>query len=244
MIRFSMSDAAPYSGLFLSFSEGTRCRHFLAEAKKQGFDADALLNDTPRLDRAVGELTRRLRSVNACVLCCHGYKANITGLWAARRLGIPVIAVSRGWTRESLKVRVYESLDRLALRFMDRVVCISEGQAMKVRLRGRRPAQGFGHSQRRQRGTVRAAGPRGRADLLRYFPTPPIHVVAAAGRLSPEKGFDVLVRAAAPVAPKLPSVGFILFGDGPLREAWPSKSRRRDWRGASFSRAFAATWIG
>jgi glycosyltransferase involved in cell wall biosynthesis len=43
-------------------------------------------------------------------------------------------------------------------------------------------------------------------------------VIGAAGRLSPEKGFDVLVAAAANIAKNNPSAGFVLFGDGPLQE--------------------------
>ena len=46
------------------------------------------------------------------------------------------MAVSRGWTAENLKVRAYEWLDRRHLRLMDRVVCVSEGQAAKVRRAG------------------------------------------------------------------------------------------------------------
>ena len=52
---------------------------------------------------------------------------------AARRTGVPVVAVSRGWTGENLKIRLYETLDRLHLRFMDHVVAVSDGQAEKVR---------------------------------------------------------------------------------------------------------------
>jgi glycosyltransferase involved in cell wall biosynthesis len=59
--------------------------------------------------------------------------------------------------------------------------------------------------------------PRYRAKLLRYYRPRRTLVVGAAGRLSPEKGFDVLVRAAEQVAHEDASVGFILFGEGPCR---------------------------
>src|SRR5262249_49985605 len=39
------------------------------------------------------------------------------------------------------------------------------------------------------------------------------------GRLSPDKGFHILVQAAETVARTDPSVGFVLFGDGVQREA-------------------------
>ena len=41
--------------------------------------------------------------------------------------------------------------------------------------------------------------------------------MGAAGRLSPEKGFGVFIRAAGSIARADPDVGFVLFGDGPLR---------------------------
>ena len=67
------------------------------------------------------------------------------------------------------------------------------------------------------------------------FPRPPSVIVGAAGRLSPEKGFRVLVDAAANVLSSplaglenggtnsAADVGFVLFGDGPLRGALESQ---------------------
>ena len=49
------------------------------------------------------------------------------------------------------------------------------------------------------------------------FKHQPSRIVGAAGRLSPEKGFDVLVDAAAVLCASRTDVGVILFGDGPLR---------------------------
>jgi glycosyltransferase involved in cell wall biosynthesis len=62
--------------------------------------------------------------------------------------------------------------------------------------------------------------------LQAYFPRPRALLVGAAGRLSPEKGFDMLVEAAARVIPHCPEAGFVLFGDGPRREALARQIRR------------------
>src|SRR5208337_1735453 len=61
--------------------------------------------------------------------------------------------------------------------------------------------------------------PMDRQVLEAMFPQAPERIVGSAGRLSPEKGFAVLVEAAAIVARSDPGAGFIHFGDGPLREA-------------------------
>ncbi len=206
-----------HQSVFLSFAEGGRCRSFLSTARHHGFEAVALKYDTPRLWSAAREIAGHLERVGADVLCCHGYKANLLGRLAARRQKIPVVAVARGWTGESFKVRLYEKLDRFHLRWMDRVVCVSEAQAARVRRTGV-PSD-------RVRVIYNAIDPerfhepdtRYRAKLLRYFRQPRTQIVGAAGRLSPEKGFEVFVAAAERVLREQPSVGFVLFGDGPER---------------------------
>jgi glycosyltransferase involved in cell wall biosynthesis len=127
-----------------------------------------------------------------------------------------VVAISHGWTAATAKVRLNETLDRLSLRWMDRVVCVSEGQAVKVR-QARVPADRVA--------VIRNAidcpecptsDPAYGRQLQALFPRPMQRVVGAVGRLSPEKGFSVLVEAARRMAGVDPDVGFVLFGDGPL----------------------------
>jgi glycosyltransferase involved in cell wall biosynthesis len=206
-----------YRSAFLAFSEGGRCQPFLDEVRTHGFEATALEYDTPRIHQAVRQVAGHIRRLDGDVLCCHGYKANVVGRLAARRVRIPVVAVSRGWTGASLKVRFYEALDRLNLRWMDRVVCVSEAQADKVR-RARVPAEKIVVIHNAIRADRFASADASyRATLQGFFPFPRRQIIGAAGRLSPEKGFDVFVRAAAALAVEDPALGFILFGHGPLQ---------------------------
>jgi glycosyltransferase involved in cell wall biosynthesis len=204
--------------IFLSFSEGGRCQPFLEEARRNGFAAHALEHDTPNLRAAVDELAGHLHDFGAEVLCCNGYKADLLGRIAARRVRIPVIAVSRGWTRETWKVRLYESLDRLHLRWMDRVVCVSEGQAARVRQAGVSEHRVVVIHNAIDAERFERPDPDCRARLLEYFAQPPSRLIGAVGRLSPEKGFGVLVDAARQIARREPATGFLLFGDGALRD--------------------------
>jgi glycosyltransferase involved in cell wall biosynthesis len=178
-----------------------------------------LANNASQPFRAVNEVAAQLRQGKADILCCHGYKPDILGLLAGRWAKVPVIAVARGWTSATRKVRLNEALDRLALRWMDRVVCVSEAQAIKVRhtgISGRRVVviPNAIDSER-----FRRPDPLYKERLDQFFPLPCEHIVGAAGRLSPEKGFAVLVEAAARVLHQHPRVGFVLFGEGPLRAA-------------------------
>jgi glycosyltransferase involved in cell wall biosynthesis len=202
---------------FLSFAEGGRCRPFLSTARHHGFEAISLEHDTPRLVGAVREIAGHLKAIGAHLLCCHGYKANLLGRLAARRVEIPAVAIARGWTGENFKVRLYERFDRFHLCWMDHVVCVSEAQAARVRRAGVRPTRMSIIYNAIDPLRFREPDQRYHAKLLRYFRQPRSHVIGAAGRLSPEKGFDVLVAAAERVQRTYPSVGFVLFGEGPQR---------------------------
>jgi len=209
--------AAGVESVFVSFSEGGRCRSFLGRVRHAGFEAVALEHDTPWLRAAARDLTDHLARLRPDVLLCHGYKANLLGRVAARRQHIPVVAVSRGWTRENWKVRVYEALDRWHLRHMDRVVAVSAAQAAKVRACGVPSERVLVIHNAIDPERFAGPDPTYRAKLLRYFRRPRTRIVGAAGRFSPEKGFDVLVAAAAKVVSEDDTVGFLLFGEGPCK---------------------------
>ena len=218
MLGLTQSLPGSCRSAFVLFADRGKSDAFRRQLLAHGLDTITLNNDTPHLPAMVRELTGRLREWDADVLCCHGYKADIVGMLAARRAGVPAIAMSHGWTAETWKVRVYEAIDRAVLRRMGRVVCVSEGQAGKVRRAGVRAdrvivirnavcVERFDHPD-----------PADRQVLEAMFPQAPERIVGSAGRLSPEKGFGVLVEAAAIVVRSDPGAGFVHFGDGPLRE--------------------------
>jgi glycosyltransferase involved in cell wall biosynthesis len=215
---------------FLSFSEKGRGQQFVTAARELGFEAAILEHDTPRLKSAIKDIERQLVRVGASVLLCHGYKACILGRIAARRLGVPVIGVSRGWTAESLRVRMYEFLDRINLRWMDRVICVSDAQAQKVQMAGVPVNKVMVIRNAIAIDRFRAPDGRQRRQIERMFPSCPSHLVGAAGRLSGEKGFGVLVEAAALVCRHSPAAGFVVFGDGPLRETLQDRIDRAGLR--------------
>ena len=63
-----------------------------------------------------------------------------------------------------------------------------------------------------------------RAEMAGWFDQPRQWIVGAAGRFSPEKGFAVLVEAAAIITRTHPEAGFVLLGDGPLT-IWKTASQ-------------------
>jgi glycosyltransferase involved in cell wall biosynthesis len=202
---------------FLSFAERGLAQPFIDEARRQGITANLLRHNVPRLVACVREVTGELRRLRADVLCCSGYKPDLIGWRAARHAGIPVVSISHGWTAMTLRVRFYEWLDRMALRWMDAVVCVSAAQADKVRRAGVREHRLAVITNAIGAEAFASPDPAYREMLYKMFPTKPAHVVGAAGRFSPEKNFALFIEAALQVVALRPDVGFVLFGDGPLR---------------------------
>jgi glycosyltransferase involved in cell wall biosynthesis len=240
MLGLAQALPSEFDSVFVSFCEGGLCRDFLHTVEQRGYQGFELSHDTPRLGAAVRDLVAVLRQCEASVLCCHGYKADLLGRMAARRLGISVLAVAHGWTGESRRVRVYERLDRFGLRWMDAVVCVSHAQAEKVRRAGVAPERIHVIHDAIDSNRFGGRDPAAVSELRGLFGSPPRLLVGAAGRLSPEKGFQVLVRAASLVVRDNPSVGFVLFGEGAQRQALMEQLAARQLEGRFVLTGFRA----
>jgi glycosyltransferase involved in cell wall biosynthesis len=219
MLGLAGSLPQTYRTVFVAFGDRGKSWALLNEARRQGHEAQVLEHDTPHYRAAVQEVAWRLRELRADVVCCNGYKPDLIGWRAARQVGIPVVSISHGWTAATLKVRLNEALDRLVLRWMDRVVCVSEKQAARVRWAGVPAERTVVIRNCIHLEPYANPDPAHRETLQQLFPKRPRWIVGAAGRLSPEKGFGQLVEAAALALRTDPSLGFVLFGDGPLRGA-------------------------
>jgi glycosyltransferase involved in cell wall biosynthesis len=152
------------------------------------------------------------------LLHSHGYKANILfGLLPARWRRLPLVttvhgytSVSRGWS----KMGLYEWLDRRMLPRMDAVVLVNRGMLGHPRLaslnRRRCHVIDNGISERLPvHATVDSS--------LASFCDHPF-VIGAIGRLSDEKGFDVLVEAMARILDSGLPARLVLIGDGRRRQ--------------------------
>jgi glycosyltransferase involved in cell wall biosynthesis len=192
---------------FLSFGEHGKCAVFLSEVRQHGFAGQQIPHDTPHFLAALHDIEKSLRTTRPDVLLCHGYKADLIGRRAAQHVGVPVIAVSRGWTAETWRVRLYEALDRHDLPMAKHVVAVSAAQAELVKAAGV-PASHITviHNAARLN-AFPPPSPGGRARLAAIASAPGEHLVVTAARLSPEKGIHVLI-----------GVRFIVFGEGAERD--------------------------
>ena len=97
------------------------------QAAALGFHTEIFESHGKLSSAAVGQLKAFIRANHIDILHTHGYKTDILGWAGARGTGCKMISTPHGWsTQAGIKLRLYESLDRLAFYFMDAVVPLSE----------------------------------------------------------------------------------------------------------------------
>jgi glycosyltransferase involved in cell wall biosynthesis len=215
-----------------SFPEEGNCRPFIEKVTTEGFEAIELVNDFPHLIRARNELKQVLIDRKIDILIANGYKARGVSCMLPKSLRIPILTVSRGWTTENLKIRFFNLIDRWFHRLADHVIAVSDGQAAKVIRFGTPPERVMviHNAIRTERFDV-PPDPLLREKLLAMFPnttanditndhsqSKPLFLLGAAGRLSPEKGFDLLINAVKIIHDRAFPIGLVIFGEGFLRE--------------------------
>ncbi|HML78001.1 glycosyltransferase [Geobacter sulfurreducens] len=156
------------------------------------------------------------------VLHSHGYKGNILFGFMPRALRrLPMVTTLHGWTWTGGMDRMglYEWLDRLSLRFVDAVVMVNDAMRRKIDLPGIHVVpNGIPLAGEAERPAV-PLDPR-IVEFCRGGIT-----LGAIGRLSPEKGFDILLDAVREVAETNPGVRLALLGEGVERDALEAKIR-------------------
>lgn len=167
------------------------------------------------------------RRVGADVIHVHGYRGDILLGFAPRRLRpAPIVSTVHGWTGAGRRSRLtlYEWLDAKVLGRLDAVAVVHEGMLAHPRLAGRGLRLVCVENGLPPRPVTEAPAP---DDPVREFARGAF-VVGSVGRLSPEKGLDVLINAFAALRPQRHGgapTRLIFVGDGPERRALEARVR-------------------
>ena len=158
-----------------------------------------------RLARLLRVLRRAIRESAPRVVISFMDQINVLVLLATRGLGLPVVVSERVWPAHHAIGRHWNVLRRWTYPWATRLVVqhrdVLQYFAAPVRRKGRVVPNPV------------TAPPAARAAPPGRRP----NTVAAMGRLDPQKGFDVLLRAFADVAPECPEWSLVIWGEGELR---------------------------
>ncbi len=201
---------------------------YMHPPKDPGFDqirlrAKAL--DAPLLsipDRGPWDVQVPSRLLEICrrekVVIWHGhdYKSNLLGLLLKPFWPMRLVTTVHGWVRHTRRTPLYYALDRLCLRHYERVICVSEDLYRGCLERGVPVSRclqienAIDVAQYHRR--VRTEEAKRRLGL-----DPARPVIGAVGRLSPEKGFDRLIRAADHLLSRGRDFVLLIAGEGDAR---------------------------
>ena len=168
--------------------------------------------------RGLREIFAFAREQSIDIIHSHGYKANILLALAPRRMRpCAMVCTLHGWTSKSSfqKLAVYENLEKVLVRRFDYVVAVSDSIQQKIQ-----PLVRKGQVLKIANGMpVSLSSPSERSRVWQESKGTegdPISLLAI-GRLSYEKGFDILIAAARLLREQGVHVSVRIAGDGPRK---------------------------
>ena len=172
---------------------------------------------------ALWQLTRAIRRMGVDIVHTHSSKAGFLGRLAARMAGVRhIVHTPHGHVFEEyfspVATRTFIALERLAARWTDYIVTLSDEEAKEhLRQRIGRPEQFVTIPSGVDLDAVTAAPP------VRLAPEGPL--ITAVARLVPIKGLQYLVEAAPEILQRCPGARFLLVGDGEMRPMLEAQAR-------------------
>lgn len=176
----------------------------------------SLISVPDRGIRDVGVFRRMLklcRELNVEIWHGHDYKTNVLGVALRRFHKMKLITTVHGWVRHTKRTPIYYWMDRVSLRYYDRVICVSDD------LRERSIESGVKESRCSvienaididgYRSQLSKSEARSELGL-----SPDAVIIGGMGRLSPEKGFDELIGAVAALHASGHKVQLVIAGEG------------------------------
>jgi glycosyltransferase involved in cell wall biosynthesis len=216
---------------------------FLTRLERAGVTVHTLAPGPRGYRRERAEIAALCRRIAPDVVHTHGYRPDVLDAGVALRLGLPLVTTLHGFTGGGWKNRLYERLQRRSVRRFDRVVAVSRSLAQFLAREGV-PAELIEVVPNAWEATE-ALLPRDAARDALGIPPHSVQV-GWVGRMTAEKGADVLVDALAQLSDLPLAASFV--GEGPDRAMLEARAVARglggrlQWHGmiADAGRFFAA----
>jgi glycosyltransferase involved in cell wall biosynthesis len=194
------------------------------EARAKLASAEVIsVDDSGPIDlKAVKECVRICRERNVTVWHGHDYKSNAFGLLVRRFHKMKLVTTVHGWVLQTKKTPLYYWVDRMSMKWYDRVICVSQDlfeRCQKIGLADEKLSL-------IENAIVVEDYERtiSKTDARAKFGVPADRfLLGACGRLSPEKGFDLLIQAVKNVVADGHDVGLLIAGEGQIEDELKSQ---------------------
>ena len=195
-----------------SFIRGGKNSRFLSECESAGIETIAIPDSFAGDIRIIHRIKDIIESHRIDLIVSHDYKSNFFTHYAINNSTCRQAAHFRGWTAEDIKDKIYNRINWVYLKKIPVILTVSDTTKELLTRRGIDPdrikvvfnAIECDENIIRERNRTRTSG-----DVLN---------VIAAGRLSREKGYDVLLEAVALIGKSAPSFVISIYGHGPDEE--------------------------
>ena len=190
------------------------------ERKAAQWNAPLLaVDDEGPLDwQVLPRLLRLCRKHKVAIWHAHDYKSNLLGLILRRFWTMRLVTTVHGWVHHTIRTPLYYAIDRFCLPRYDRVIAVSDDLRQRCLECGVQPSHCLlvenaidTEEFRRNAGVTQAKNELGLRETS--------FLIGAVGRLSPEKGFDVLLRALSDIRQRGTNAAVLLVGEGEQQRA-------------------------
>lgn len=183
------------------------------KAQLKGTELISIHDRGPLDHRVVGQLLQVCREQKVTIWHGHDYKSNLLGLILHQAWPMRLVTTVHGWVEKTRRTPLYYWVDRCTLRFYEKVICVSDDLYQTCRQYGVPKSRclllenGIDVTDFQRRQTVEQA----KAAL--GIPSDQL-LVGAVGRLSAEKGFDLLIRSCDALIKQGHRLNLMIFGEG------------------------------
>ncbi len=185
-------------------------------AKELGAPLLSVMDRGPWDWKVAGQLLQICRRERVAIWHGHDYKSNLLGLLVRPLWPMRLVTTVHGWVKHTRRTPLYYKIDELCLPHYESVICVSDDLVARCRA-CRVPEQrcvlienGIDTEQYCRGQSV--------AEAKRRLAVPPGRtLIGGVGRLSAEKGFDLLLRAVQQLVAAGHDMGLVIVGEGDER---------------------------